>query len=93
MSLGSKRALLAKVLRSPQFMQSLSTITSALRDGGLPSVSEAMGVPAEMLEKGGYVNRDAGIPMSGGHAMEVFLSGLKSLIEIEEETRKADEGS
>ncbi|KAI9669867.1 MAG: hypothetical protein M1831_006902 [Alyxoria varia] len=91
MSLGTKKTLLARVLRSPQFMQSLSTITSALRDGGLPSVSEAMGVPAEMLENGGYVNRNAGIPMSGGHAMETFLAGLKSLVEIEEEARKADE--
>ena len=84
-----KRRILEKVLRSPQFTQALSSITSAIRDGGLPSVAEALGVSLAQ-EGGGYVpgTREA---VNGGHAVEVFLRGVKRA--AEEEERKKQDGS
>ncbi|KAI4181970.1 MAG: hypothetical protein L6R41_006283, partial [Letrouitia leprolyta] len=38
LSLDQKKEILRKVLRSPQFHQNLSSLTSALRDGGLPGI-------------------------------------------------------
>lgn len=69
-----KRKLLERVLRSPQFSQALSSITSAIRDGGLPSVAEALGV--KLGESGGYVP-GTGEAVNGGEAIEVFLDGVK----------------
>ncbi|KAM7224310.1 Proteasome complex subunit Rpn13 ubiquitin receptor domain containing protein [Rhypophila decipiens] len=77
MSSGQKRSLLKKVLRSPQFNQSLATTTAALRDGGLPSVAEALGVP---VENGGYV-RGGTMPLGGGDAIEAFVEGVKKTVQ------------
>lgn len=77
MSSGQKRSLLKKVLRSPQFNQSLASTTSALRDGGLPSVAEALGVP---VENGGYV-RGGTMPLGGGDAVEAFVEGVKKTVQ------------
>lgn len=76
LSLGQKKEMLRKVLRSPQFMQSLGSLTGALRDGGLPTISEALGIPTR---NGGYV-RGSGVPLGGGDAVEAFLDGVKVLI-------------
>ena len=46
-----KRAVLARVLHGPQLAQALVALTSALREGGLPTVSGALGV---RVENGGY---------------------------------------
>ncbi|KAI9814413.1 MAG: hypothetical protein M1827_003269 [Pycnora praestabilis] len=81
LSLDQKKDILRKVLRSPQFSQSLGSLTVALRDGGLPSVSEALGIK---VERGGFVGR-GGVPLGGGEAVEAFLEGVKRTVEEEEE--------
>ena len=73
LSLDQKKEILRKVLRSPQFSQSLGSLTKALRDGGLPTVSEALKIP---VKDGGYINR-GGVPLGGGDAVEAFLNGVK----------------
>lgn len=72
-----KRSLLKKVLRSPQFTQSLASLTIALRDGGLPSIAEALGVT---LENGGLV-RGGTVPLGGGDAVEAFVEGVKKTVQ------------
>lgn len=73
LSLDQKKNIILRVLRSPQFSQSLSSLTVALRDGGLPSISEALNIP---VRNGGYMRR-GGMPLGGGDAVEAFLNGVK----------------
>lgn len=73
LDLSQKKDILRKVLRSPQFMQSLSSLTVALRDGGLPSISEALNIP---VANGGYMRR-GGVPLGGGDAVEAFVDGAR----------------
>jgi len=77
LSLDQKKEILRKVLRSPQFTQSLSSLTSALRDGGLPTISDALQVP---VANGGFI-KDGAVPLGGGGAMEAFLNGVKDSME------------
>jgi len=77
-----KEAILARVLRSPQFHQSLASLTGALREGGLPSIAEALGVK---VRNGGFVEAGGGVPMGGGAAVEAFLEGVKGAVEQEDE--------
>lgn len=77
MSLDQKKSILKRVLRSPQFHQSLGSLTMAIRDGGLPSISEALGIK---LENGGMV-RGGSVPLGGGDAVEAFVEGVKKHIE------------
>ena len=86
LSLDQKKDILKKVLRSPQFTQSLSSLTIALRDGGLPSISEALHIP---VQNGGYMRR-GGVPLGGGDAVEAFLKGVVK--QIEEENQNAGTG-
>ncbi|KAH7035300.1 proteasome complex subunit Rpn13 ubiquitin receptor-domain-containing protein [Microdochium trichocladiopsis] len=79
MSLGQKKALLQKVFRSPQFHQSLSSLTMAIRDGGLPSIADALQIK---VENGGYVRRGQ-VPLGGGEAVEAFVEGVKRTVEEE----------
>ena len=79
LSEGQKREILKKVLRSPQFSQSLGSLTAAIRDGGLPSISDALKVP---VENGGFLRR-GGAPVGGGDAVESFLKGTKAVVEKE----------
>ncbi|KAH8783959.1 proteasome complex subunit Rpn13 ubiquitin receptor-domain-containing protein [Hyaloscypha finlandica] len=72
-----KKAILKRVLRSPQFHQSLGSLTMAIRDGGLPSISDALGVK---VQNGGFV-RGGGVPLGGGEAVEAFVEGVKKSIE------------
>ena len=74
-SLEKRKDALRRVLRSPQFSQSLSSLTIALRDGGLPSISEALSIP---VQNGGYMRR-GGVPLGGGDAVEAFLRGVRDL--------------
>lgn len=76
LSLSDKKEILQRVLRSPQFSQSLSSLTVALRDGGLPSISEALQIP---VKNGGYMRR-GGVPLGGGEAVETFLEGVKDSV-------------
>ncbi|RDA84439.1 hypothetical protein CP532_2129 [Ophiocordyceps camponoti-leonardi (nom. inval.)] len=66
LSLNGKRDLLKKVLRSPQFYQALGSLTTALRDGGLPGVADALGFG---VENGGYV-KDSNMPLGGNQAIK-----------------------
>lgn len=73
LDLEQKRDTLRRVLRSPQFTQSLGSLTVAIRDGGLPSISEALKIP---VENGGFVRR-GGVPLGGGVAVEAFVEGIR----------------
>lgn len=76
LSLEAKKALLKKVLRSPQFHQALGTLTQALRDGGLPGVADALGI---RVENGGYM-QNGSMPLGGGQAVEAFVEGVKKTV-------------
>lgn len=80
LSLEQKKDILRRVLRSPQLHQSLGSLTVALRDGGLPTVSEALKI---QVENGGYM-KNSGVPLGGGQAVEAFLEGVKRTVEKEE---------
>ncbi|KAL8808812.1 MAG: hypothetical protein Q9200_003994 [Gallowayella weberi] len=86
LSLDQKKDILRKVMRSPQFHQSLGSLTSALRDGGLPTIGDALGIP---LLKGGYIKEGGGVPLGGGDAVKAFLEGVKLAVRKEKE---AEEG-
>ena len=85
LSLVQKKDILRKILRSPQFSQSLGSLTMALRDGGLPSIGDALRIK---LENGGFMRR-GGMPIGGGEAVEAFLNGIRAAIEEEEEEEEA----
>lgn len=59
--------------------QSLGSLTVALRDGGLPNVSQALKID---VENGGYM-RGGGMPLGGGDAVKAFLEGVKKTVEKE----------
>lgn len=80
LSLEQKKDILKRVLRSPQLHQSLGSLTVALRDGGLPTVSEALEI---QVDNGGYM-QNSGVPLGGGQAVEAFLKGVKRTVEKEE---------
>lgn len=77
LSLEQKKSILRRVLRSPQFHQSLGSLTMAIRDGGLPSIADALGVK---LQNGGLV-RGGSVPLGGGDAVEAFIEGVKKTVE------------
>jgi hypothetical protein len=82
-----KNDILIRVIRSPQFHQSLAGLTGALREGGLPTVSEALKVK---VANGGRVPGGT-MPMGGGDAVEAFLEGVRTTVE-EEKEKDEDEG-
>jgi len=84
LSLDQKKDILRKVLRSPQFSQSLASLTAALRDGGLPTISEALRIP---IKDGGYIRQGGGVPLGNGDAVEAFMNGVKESAKKEKEGR------
>jgi 26S proteasome regulatory subunit N13 len=78
---GQKKDILRRVLRSPQLTQSMASLTVALRDGGLPTVSEALELH---VDNRGYI-RGGSMPLGGAQAVEAFLEGLKRAAEEEEQ--------
>ena len=76
LTFNQKKDILRRVLRSPQFTQSLASLNIALRDGGLPSLSEALNIP---IKNGGYMRR-GGVPLGGGEAVECFVDGVKDAV-------------
>ncbi|KAH8592500.1 proteasome complex subunit Rpn13 ubiquitin receptor-domain-containing protein [Bisporella sp. PMI_857] len=76
LSIGQKKTIIKRVLRSPQFHQSLGSLTMAIRDGGLPSISGALGLE---LANGGLV-RGGNVPLGGGDAVEAFVEGVKKTV-------------
>ena len=87
LSLEQKKDILTRVLRSPQFNQSLGSLTVALRDGGLPAISEALKIKIE----GGYMRR-GGMMIGGGEAVEAFLKGVKDHVLAERKGEGDGEG-
>ncbi|KAK5733426.1 hypothetical protein LTR17_009671 [Elasticomyces elasticus] len=83
LSLEQKKEIIVRALRSPQFQQSLGSLTVALRDGGLPMIGEALRLD---IEHGGVI-RGGSMPLGGGRAVEAFVEGVKRT--VEEEERKA----
>jgi 26S proteasome regulatory subunit N13 len=79
LSLDQKKALLKRVLRCPQFHQSLGSLTVALRDGGLPTIADALGIK---VANGGLV-RGGTVPLGGGDAVEAFVEGVRRAVEEE----------
>ncbi|KAE8149290.1 putative adhesion regulating molecule [Aspergillus avenaceus] len=77
LDISQKKNILRKVLHSPQFTQSLASLTVAIRDGGLPSISEALKIP---VENGGFMRR-GGVPLGGGDAVEAFLRGVRGHVQ------------
>ncbi len=84
LSLDQKRDILRKTLRSPQFSQSLGSLTMALRDGGLPSIADALRI---QVENGGFTRTD-GIPLGGGEAVGAFVKGVKKAVQEEMKDEK-----
>ena len=80
LSLDQKKEILRKVLRSPQFSQSLGSLTQAIRDGGLPTISDALQIP---VVHGGYVKEGSGVPQGGGDAVEAFVNGVRDSVQKE----------
>ena len=85
LSIEQKKEILRKVFRSPQFSQSLGSLTTALRDGGLPTISDALKIP---VTNGGFIKQGSGVPMGGGDAVEAFVEGVKT----EVQRKKSNEG-
>ncbi|CAK7206393.1 hypothetical protein SEUCBS139899_009185 [Sporothrix eucalyptigena] len=77
MSMAEKKSLLEKVLRSPQFTQSLASLSMAIRDGGLPSIADALAIP---VKNQGFLTGGA-MPMGGGEAVEAFVDGVKTAVQ------------
>lgn len=76
LSLAEKKSLLERVLRSPQFHQGLGSLTMAIRDGGLPTIADALQI---QVADGGYI-RGGGMPLGGGQAVEAFVEGVKKTV-------------
>ncbi|XRM41357.1 hypothetical protein ABZX51_004636 [Aspergillus tubingensis] len=86
LELTQKKEILRKVLHSPQFAQSLASLTMAIRDGGLPSISEALKIP---VANGGFMRR-GGVPLGGGDAVEAFLQGVRDHVKDSAEGNRMD---
>jgi 26S proteasome regulatory subunit N13 len=81
-----KKDILKRVLRSPQMRQSLGSLTVALRDGGLPNISQALKIDTE---NGGYM-RGGGMPLGGGDAVKAFVEGVKKTVEKDQDDSSMD---
>ena len=89
LSVKQKKDILRRVLRSPQMAQSMMSLTVALRDGGLPTVSEALKLK---VENGGYI-RGGSMPLGGAQALEAFVEGLKKTATEEQKDEGGNDGS
>ncbi len=83
----SKRDVLERVLRAPQLRAALGSLTEALRQGALPTVSQALNLD---VEHGGYM-RGGAMPLGGGDAVKAFLEGVKKTVEKENKGDGDDE--
>jgi 26S proteasome regulatory subunit N13 len=77
LTLNQKKIIVNWVLKSPQFHQGLGSLTMAIRDGGLPSIGDALGIK---LQHGGLV-RGGSVPLGGGEAVEAFVEGIRKTVE------------
>lgn len=76
LSPGMKKDILRRVLRSPQLHQSLASLTFALRDGGLPTVAEALHIN---LHNRGYIENGT-MPLGGPQAVRAFVEGVRKSV-------------
>ena len=84
LTLEQKKAILKRVVTSPQYQQGVASLNAALREGALPNVSQALGIS---VKNGGRL--PGGFPMSGGQAIQAFVEGLKQAA-IEERKRSSE---
>lgn len=84
LSMEQKKQIITRVLRSPQLQQSLGSLTSALREGGLPMIGEALRLK---VENQGLI-RGGAMPLGGGQAVEAFVEGVKRTVEDELKEKK-----
>ena len=84
MSLRQKQDLLIRIIRSPQLHQSLSSLTAALRDGGLPMVAQALTLD---VENGGLVSGGS-VPLGGGDAVQAFVEGVRRTVKKDDRGEK-----
>ena len=80
LSTEQKKDILKRGLRSPQFHQSLGSLTIALRDGGLPMIGDALGLK---VANGGQI-KGGSMPLGGGEAVEAFVKGVQKTVEENE---------
>ena len=71
-TLGQKKDVIAKVLRSPQFTQANASLTAALREGALRGVADSLRVPLLPGEEA-----------AGTDQVEIFVKGVKREVERE----------
>ena len=83
-----KKDILRRVLRSPQFSQSLGSLTQALRDGGLPTISDALKIP---VANNGFIKPKGDVPLGGGDAVKAFVEGVKANVEANEKPGETDQ--
>ncbi|RKF55841.1 putative 26s proteasome complex ubiquitin receptor subunit rpn13 protein [Erysiphe neolycopersici] len=76
LSFDCKKSILKRVIRSPQFKQSLWSLTTAIQKGGLPNIAEALQIK---VLNSGFVEKET-VPLAGGAAIEAFLAGIKTTI-------------
>ncbi|KAF8253341.1 hypothetical protein K440DRAFT_593109 [Wilcoxina mikolae CBS 423.85] len=69
-SLGKKKQIISKVLRSPQFTQGAISLTVALREGALRGVADSLKVPILPGEEA-----------TGADQVEIFVKGVKREVE------------
>ncbi|TGZ82181.1 hypothetical protein EX30DRAFT_340068 [Ascodesmis nigricans] len=69
----AKRRIMKRVIQSPQFAQSLVSLTTAIREGGIAGVAESLRVPIDLNEA-----------RSGADLVEVFVKGVKKQAEKED---------
>lgn len=71
-----KKAIIVKVLQSPQFAQSLISLSSAIKEGGIAGIADSLRVPI-----------DFNAAAQGQDLVEVFVNGVKKEVEKEEESK------
>lgn len=76
LSFDCKKSILKRVIRSPQFHQSLWSLTAAIQKGGLPNIADALQIK---VLNSGFIDGGT-VPLAGGAAVEAFLAGIKTTI-------------
>lgn len=71
-----KKAIIIKVLQSPQFAQSLVSLSGAIKEGGIGGIAESLRVPI-----------DFNAAAQGQDLVEVFVNGVKKEVKKEEENK------
>ncbi|KAJ5827142.1 26S proteasome complex ubiquitin receptor subunit Rpn13 [Penicillium robsamsonii] len=73
-------------LLSLDLSQKKRYFAKTLRDGGLPSISEALQIP---VANGGFMRR-GGVPLGGGDAVDAFLDGVRQHVKEKDSQMDTD---